>query len=84
MPNMTPDQFQTVALAWLAAISAVATGAAVIIAKNWTAIGNAIEAIHQLRARLNSHDETLKVDTKNLEPAIPVAGNISAQTQNPK
>lgn len=60
---MTPDHFQTVALAWLGAISVVGGAAFALVVKNWTTISDAIVAIAQLRARLNMHDVKAGIDT---------------------
>lgn len=67
---MTPDHFQTLALAWLGSISVVGTAIALLLAKNWGAISNAIVAISQLRERVNAHDEAAGIDTKQVQPPV--------------
>lgn len=65
---MTPDHFQTLALAWLGAISVVGTALVALVVRNWSLISDAIVAIVQLRARINSHDKVAGINTNLIPP----------------
>lgn len=79
---MTPEHFQTVALAWLGVISVVGTAAVALVARNWTAISNAIVALAVLRDRINIHDDRAGIDTAT-PTTLPGTKSEPAQIINP-
>lgn len=72
--NMTPAEFQTVALGWIGVLTAVSAAGVIAFFK--------IKAlIDDNRKRLDKHDEIQGVDTKTPDPAMTV---LPPQPQTPK
>lgn len=56
---MTPDQFQSVALSWIGALTVVITAATAAVVRNWKSLDQAAEVIAELRRRIEKHEEVL-------------------------
>lgn len=74
---MNPTEFQALALAWLGAITVVATAGI-------AAFFSIKAKIDDNRTRIDKHDEIQGVDTKTPDPAVTILPPQPQSTQPPK
>lgn len=70
---MTPENFQALALSWLAVISTVIGAAVFVILQNKDKIAAAVDVIRDLISRVDKHDDQAKMNTTTQVTDIKVA-----------
>ena len=66
---MNPESFQTLALGWISAVTALALATGYAVAKVWPVVVEVKTRFDALATRVDDHAEQLKTPVKTITPA---------------